>query len=57
VGYFLSPFDFLKDFLTFFLLSAAFNRFVLLLFFMETSLTPSPHPSPLWGEGRARGVI
>jgi len=36
VGYFLSPFDFLNECLTFFLFRAAFKRFVLLRFFMST---------------------
>jgi len=34
VGYFLSPLDFLNELFTFFLLSAAFNRFVFPLFFI-----------------------
>ena len=34
VGYFLSPFDFLNELLTFFFFKAAFNRFVLPRFFM-----------------------
>ncbi len=33
-GYFLSPFDFLKELLTFFLFRLAFKRFVLFLLFM-----------------------
>lgn len=37
-GYFRSPLDFLRFFLTFFLFKAAFNRFVLPVRFMETSL-------------------
>jgi len=37
VGYFLSPFDFLNDLLTFFLLRAAFKRLVLPLFLISTS--------------------
>ncbi len=38
VGYFLSPFDFLRELLTFFLFRVAFNRFVLFLRFMSLSL-------------------
>lgn len=34
VGNFRSPFDFLNELLTFFLFSAAFNRFVFPLFFI-----------------------
>jgi hypothetical protein len=37
VGYFLSPFDFLSDLLTFFLLRAAFKRFAFPLFLIRTS--------------------
>jgi len=37
VGYFLSPFDFLRELLTFFLFRVAFNRFVLFLRFMSLS--------------------
>jgi len=39
VGYFLSPLDFLKQLLTFFLFRAAFKRLVLLRFFMFTSIS------------------
>ena len=38
VGYFLSPFDFLRELLTFFLFRVAFKRLVLFLLFM---LSPS----------------
>jgi hypothetical protein len=38
VGYFLSPFDFLKELFTFFLFNVAFRRLVLFLFFIRTSL-------------------
>ena len=37
VGYFLSPFDFRRLLLTFFLFSVAFNRFVLFLRFITLS--------------------
>jgi len=37
VGYFLSPFDFLKQLLTFFLFNAAFRRLVLFLLFIFAS--------------------
>jgi len=33
-GYFLSPFDFLRELFTFFLFKVAFKRFVLFLFFI-----------------------
>jgi hypothetical protein len=39
VGYFLSPFDFLKHLLTFFLFRAAFKRLVLLRFFIFASIS------------------
>ncbi len=48
-GYFLSPLDFLKDLFTFFLFSAAFNRFVLLRLLIIVSydevilLSPPPY--------------
>jgi len=38
VGYFLSPLDFLKECLTFFLFKAAFNRLVFFGLFISTSL-------------------
>jgi hypothetical protein len=38
VGYFLSPLDFLKHLLTFFLFRAAFKRLALLRFFMLASV-------------------
>jgi len=38
VGYFLSPLDFLKEFLTFFLLRAAFKRLVFFRRFMFSSI-------------------
>ena len=38
VGYFLSPFDFLKELFTFFLFNFAFRRLVLFPFFIPTSL-------------------
>jgi hypothetical protein len=41
VGYFLSPFDFLRELLTFFLFRVAFNRFVLFLRFMSLSFKNS----------------
>jgi hypothetical protein len=53
VGYFLSPLDFLKECLTFFLFKAAFKRFVFLRLCMFSSvytLTPS-----LSLEGRGEG--
>jgi len=53
VGYFLSPLDFLKECLTFFLFKAAFNRLVFFRLFMFSSvrtLTLSLSP-----EGRREG--
>ncbi len=41
VGYFLSPFDFLKECLTFFRFNAAFKRFVFFRLFILTSVTKS----------------
>jgi len=57
VGYFLSPFDFLNECLTFFLFKAAFKRLPFFRLFMLASVHPSPHPSPLRGEGEGEGVI
>ena len=45
VGYFLSPFDFLKQLLTFFRFKAAFRRFVFPLFLIGTS-------DSTWDHGR-----
>jgi len=39
-GYFLSPFDFLRDFLLIFVLRAAFFRFVLFRFFIASPHAP-----------------
>jgi hypothetical protein len=56
VGYFLSPFDFLKECLTFFRFSAAFKRFVFFrLFILSLRPHPHPHPSPL--KGKRRGYL
>lgn len=49
VGYFLSPLDFLRECLTFFLFKAAFKRFVFLRLFM-------PNPLPNSSECRAYEV-
>ena len=55
VGYFLSPFDFLRELFTFFLFKAAFKRFVLFLFFMSSSYgTPARIKYPCQAQGRLR---